>query len=91
MDNNVERIADYFKAGEKRKCVATGVEIEHFVVGKDGNSMSYGQMAAFMEKIKKQTDKAYFEDGHLLGFYNEDYSITLEPASQLEIRENRRD
>lgn len=85
MDSNIEKIADYFRAGEKQKCVATGVEIEHFVVDGEGNSMSYEAIVAVMEKIKNKTDNTYFEDGHLLGLFNKDYSITLEPASQLEI------
>lgn len=85
MDNNIERIADYFREGEKAKCTATGVEIEHFIIGKDGNSMGYEQVVKVMEKLTDERDVLFIEDGHLLGFYNEDYSITLEPASQMEI------
>ena len=85
MDNNIERIADYFREGEKAKCTATGVEIEHFMIGKDGNSMGYEQVVKVMENLTDERDVLFIEDGHLLGFYNEDYSITLEPASQMEI------
>ncbi len=85
MDNNIKRIADYFREGEKAKCTATGVEIEHFIIGKDGNSMSYEQVVQVMEKLTEKKDILFMEDGHLLGFYNEDYSVTLEPASQMEI------
>lgn len=85
MDRNIERIADYFREGEKKRCTALGVEIEHFIIGKDGNSMSYAQVAQILEKLADKSDTLYQEEGHLLGFYNEDYSITLEPASQMEI------
>lgn len=82
---NVEKMAAYFKAGEKDKCVKTGVEIEHFVIGEGGNSMCYEDMAHFLEALMEENDRAYLVDGHLLGFFCTDYSISLEPAAQLEI------
>ncbi len=83
--NNIKKIADYFRAGEKKECINVGVEIEHFIIGKDGNSMGYEQVVEILEKLKEERDVLYMEDGNLLGFYNSDYSITLEPASQMEI------
>ena len=85
MDSNIKRITDYFREGEKAKCTATGVEIEHFIIGKDGNSMAYEKVVKVMEKLIGEKDILFKEDGHLLGFYNDEYSITLEPASQMEI------
>lgn len=83
--NNIEKIAAYFKEGEKTGNLKTGVEIEHFVIGKDGNSMSYETAVEFMEALMDKEDRGYFEDGHLLGFFSADYSISLEPAAQVEI------
>ena len=85
MEDNVKRIADYFRKGEKETCTAIGVEIEHFIIDKDGNSMEYEQVVEVMELLAEETDTRFLEDGHLLGFYNDNYSVTLEPASQMEI------
>lgn len=91
MDNrirekNIENIVRYFKAGEKKECCKNaGVEIEHFVVGKEGNPADYEEMVRIMEEMKQEEEKPYYEEGHLLGFYNDQYSVTLEPASQVEI------
>lgn len=82
---NIEKLVTYFRAGEKAVCDKAGVEIEHFVIGKNGDSMEYKDMVRFMVKLKEETDRTFYEEGHLLGFANADYSITLEPASQLEI------
>lgn len=85
-ERNLEKIIRYFKAGEK--CdgyMKAGVEIEHFVLDDRGNSMHYEELVRMMEEMRTQEDTPYYEEGHLLGFYNDDYSVTLEPAAQLEI------
>lgn len=85
-ERNLEKIIRYFKAGEKCDgCMKAGVEIEHFVLDDRGNSMHYEELVRMMEEMRTQEDTPYYEEGHLLGFYNDDYSVTLEPAAQLEI------
>jgi len=83
---NIGKIVQYFKAGEKSDgCMKAGVEIEHFVLDEKGRSMHYEELAHMMEEMRTKTETPYYEEGYLLGFYNDDYSVTLEPASQLEI------
>lgn len=85
-ERNLEKIIRYFKAGEKCDgCMKAGVEIEHFVLDDTGKSMHYEVLVRMMEEMRTQSDTPYYEEGHLLGFYNDDYSVTLEPAAQLEI------
>lgn len=82
---NIDKLAAYFQSGEKTNCIRTGVEIEHFVVGEDGNSMSYEGMAEFLEAFAEETDRKYFVEGKLLGLWGKEFSLSLEPAAQLEI------
>lgn len=82
---NIDKIAAYFRNGEKTKCVKTGVELEHFVIGEAGNSMRYEEMAEFLEAFAKREDRKYFVEGKLLGLWGKEFSLSLEPAAQLEI------
>ncbi len=85
-ERNIEKIVRYFQSGEKcGGCMKAGVEIEHFVLDGDGNSIHYEELVHMMEKMRTKEDTPYYEEGHLLGFYNDDFSVTLEPAAQLEI------
>jgi len=83
---NIEKIVQFFRSGEKcGGCMKAGVEIEHFVLDGQGNSMHYEELVRMMEEMRTKADIPYYEEGNLLGFYNDDYSVTLEPAAQLEI------
>lgn len=83
---NIENMVTYFKAGEKKTgCVNAGVEIEHFVLDRNGRSAAYEVAAEILREIKEERDVLFYEDGNIFGLYNEDYSLSLEPASQLEI------
>lgn len=61
------------------------MEVEHFALDACGGSLPYEAASRFLERCRQQGETPYFEDGKILGFYNEDYSVTLEPASQIEI------
>lgn len=90
--NNIEKIVHYFKSGEKcDECMKTGMEIEHFVLDENGNSIHYEELVHMLEQMRTESEIPYYEEGHLLGFYNDDYSVTLEPASQLEISVSPKD
>lgn len=87
-ERNLEAMTAYFQEGCKKQeqgCV--GVEIEHFVVDDKGEPITYETMEKLLLKQAEQDprNRKAMEDGHFLGYYNEEYSITLEPAAQLEI------
>lgn len=86
VQKNLESIAGYFKdgckqTGEKR----LGIEIEHFVLSDQGVPVTYEELDAILQSMVSERDHVVMEDGHFWGYYNEDFSITLEPAAQLEI------
>lgn len=95
-EKNRQILIQHFERGSKKNCIEElGVELEHFIVdGKTLESISYyGEKG--IEKILEAVAPFYphrFEkDGHLIGLYNDDYSISLEPAGQLEISINPRE
>ncbi|MGN0315571.1 MAG: glutamate-cysteine ligase family protein [Fusicatenibacter sp.] len=87
---NLELLEQYFRDGCKWNCVQKlGVEIEHFVVDdRSGKSVPYyGEhgIGQILLELKELYPRSYTEKGCLLGLYNADYSVSLEPAAQLEI------
>ena len=86
-------LINYFSEGEKQlNDFSVGVEIEHFVLERDGlMSVSYfseNGVEQILYELLPYFPISYFEEGKLLGLANDDYSITLEPGSQLEISIN---
>ena len=85
-NKNIEALAGYFLAGCKQeKTNKIGVETECFVIDSQGNPISYAELEKIMQKQVKERDTIVEEDGFFLGYYNKDFSVTLEPAAQLEI------
>ena len=83
---NIDAIAAYFEAGCKSLSERrVGVETEHFVIDKEGEPVTYERLERIMQEVVRAEDQVLTEDGHFLGYYNEEFSITLEPATQLEI------
>ncbi len=83
---NIDAITEYFQAGCKRRGERRiGVEIEHFVINEEGEPITYEELDRLMQGLVCKSDRVVEEDGHFLGYYNDEFSITLEPAAQLEI------
>ena len=94
-DSNIGRLVGYFESGIKPKGEgALGVELEHFVVGKRGFfpvfcDDVFGSLAIVRRLYDELSAHSHvnpvLEDGVLLGFDADDYSVSLEPAGQVEI------
>jgi len=85
-EKNIEAITDYFRRGCKEEYLPKiGVETECFVVDKHGNPITYDVLEQIMQNQVREGDTVVQEDGYFLGYYNKDFSVTLEPAAQLEI------
>ncbi len=89
MKHSVEKLTDFFKAGEK-KGQYLGVEFEHFLIDKDTlRSYSYfeegGQrdIASALEALGWHVD--YVENGYVLSLSKEGNAISFEPGGQFEI------
>lgn len=90
VKKNLDILEQHFREGCKLNCVQKlGVEIEHFVVHKDTKaSVTYYEergIEALLLRMKDHFPHSYYGEGRLLGLSNNDYSISLEPACQLEI------
>ncbi|TJX68114.1 glutamate--cysteine ligase [Soehngenia saccharolytica] len=88
--NLVKRFAEYIRSGEKEENdLKLGLEIEHFVVYKDDlRTVSYyGEdgVESSLEEFSKNAKNIVKENGHIIEVDKDDYYITLEPGSQLEI------
>ena len=78
-------IKDYIKSGETTK-ERLGLEIEHFVVDERGLPIGFDLMTKLLKEVaKKLNAEIDYTDGYVVGYSNEEYVITLEPACQLEI------
>lgn len=95
MDNdykeqNLEILEQHFRDGCKLNCVQKlGMEIEHIIVHrKTQEAVTYYEehgIAWLLHQLKAFYPHHHYENENLLGLYNLDYSISLEPAAQLEI------
>lgn len=83
---NIDAIAGYFAEGCKRTGQKRiGLELEHFVLNEEGVPITYETLDSILQGMVCERDHVVEEDGHFLGYYNDAFSITLEPAAQLEI------
>ena len=87
---NLELLEQYFRDGCKWNCLQKlGVELEHFVIDRKNqkNVSYYGPdgIEELLEEWKEYYPGHECENGRLLGLYNNDYALSLEPAAQLEI------
>lgn len=87
---NLELLEQHFRDGCKLNCVQKlGIEVEHIIVHRESReAVTYGEeygIAWLLHQLKPLYPHHYYENGDLLGLYNLDYSISLEPAAQLEV------
>lgn len=90
---NLEALVNYFKSGATGNPGALGVEVEHFVVYADTledvpymeEDGSFGVLQVLEYLAQFYPKKSYGADGDLIGLGSEKGTVTLEPASQLEL------
>lgn len=92
-EENRESIIAYFESGSKEQDRKLGVEVEHFIITEaDGTPFTYeaqgstpGLHDVLVHLLK--TYPAIFQnsEGELIGCANEEASVTLEPAAQIEV------
>src|SRR5690625_6295484 len=96
MDYNKQKqiIVDYFKNNEKKEDgFKIGVEFEHFVIDLDSlRTISYYGKGGVAETLKDMEKLGYdlvYEGDHILGLKKGAKTVTLEPGSQLELRDRK--
>ncbi|HEY9575793.1 MAG TPA: glutamate-cysteine ligase family protein [Lachnospiraceae bacterium] len=88
---NLAMLENYFYEGCKENCIQSlGLEVEHFIVKKDSlKTVTYyeaGGVKEILECLEPfYSIRDYGQDHSLIGLANKNYSITIEPAGQLEI------
>lgn len=81
-------IYEYVRSGETEK-EQLGLEIEHFIVNEVGVQITFDEITPLIEKVGRETGaKLLYVDGHVVGYANDKYSVTLEPSCQFEISIN---
>ena len=65
--------------------MTVGLEVEHFLTSIDGTPASFEQAQAVMQALEEPGARPLMEEGNYLGFVTNGYTLTLEPACQLEI------
>lgn len=91
---NKEKFTQYFKSGAKTKGdkYYVGLELEHFVVDKEGRCVPYfNGVENILNEIKDSFNEVIYSKGYIIGLISDDYTITLEPGSQIEISISRKD
>ena len=84
----LQDIYDYIKTGET-DTENFGLEIEHFVLDKDGNQIGFDEITSLIERVGKEISaEIIYVDGFPVGYVNEKYSVSLEPSCQFEISIN---
>lgn len=81
-----QQLMAYFAAGCKPEGNLTlGLEVEHFITHADGRPISFPEIQEVMRAMQGAEDSPHQIDGLYMGYSNPLYSISLEPACQLEI------
>lgn len=86
--NNIASIADYIKSGYNKEN-RFGLELEHFIYDDNYNMITIDELSQVLEKIAKRLDldhiKIEREGSFISAIIAPQYSLSVEPACQLEI------
>ena len=81
-------ITDYIRQGESDS-TGLGLEIEHFIVDKNGNQIEFHDVSSLIKDVAEQLNaEVIYMDGYPVGYYTGKYSVTLEPSCQFEVSIN---
>lgn len=81
----LQEIYDYIRSGETGE-TGLGLEIEHFVINEEGNQIPFHEISPLIREVgEKIGAELIYMDGYPVGYANEKYTVSLEPACQFEI------
>ncbi|MDO5328512.1 MAG: glutamate-cysteine ligase family protein [Coriobacteriia bacterium] len=81
MKSYKKQIKNFILNKEKNKKLL-GLEVEHFIVDKNNNSLYYDEIKEILSSLKGEKE---YSDGNIIGVKTKDYEISLEPGCQFEI------
>lgn len=79
-----ESLMSVFKSGETES-QSLGLELEHFACDSSGMPAPYETIESFIKEAKRERDSFIYSENHVIGLSSDDYTVTLEPAAQIEI------
>lgn len=87
---NIGALAKHLRDGSKLNSVPKlGLEVEHIIVHRESlRAVTYYEpygIEWILKSLEDNFPKSYRDGKELLGLYNSDYSISIEPAGQFEI------
>ncbi len=88
-DRNREALVGYFESGCKPSARNVGIELEHTLVHRSGQAVSYldadGQAAILERMADRYATVVKDDEGHITMLSDGNASVTIEPAAQIEI------
>lgn len=86
LDEQKKALVEYFQQGCKPEGRLTlGLEVEHFITHPGGEPAAFAEVQSVMRQMQKNDDAPIFIDGEYMGYNTALYSVSLEPACQLEV------
>lgn len=86
LDEQKKVLAEYFQQGCKPEGKLTlGLEVEHFVTHAGGEAVTFAEVQSVMRQMQQPYDTPILIDGEYMGYVTAQYSVSLEPACQVEI------
>ena len=86
QEQQQQALVEYFAQGCKAEgCLRLGLEAEHFVTHEDGEPLSFEEVQELMHAMQPEEAQELLVDQLYMGYAAPEYTVTLEPACQLEI------
>ena len=86
LDEQKQALVDYFRRGCKPQGPLTlGLEAEHFLTHAGGEPVTFAEVQGILRQMQRAQDAPITIDGLYMGYTAAQYSVTLEPACQLEV------
>lgn len=86
LDEQKKALIEYFQQGCKPEGKLTlGLEVEHFITHAGGEPVTFAEVQSVMRQMQQPYDTPILIDGEYMGYMTERYSVSLEPACQVEV------
>lgn len=84
-EQNIQAITGFYASGIKDEASRIGIELEHTLSQRDGSQLSYQGACELLRAFEGDFPQPMVDGGHLIGAAGKGKTITLEPASQVEL------
>ena len=86
LDEQKKALVEYFRQGCKQEGRLTlGLEVEHFITHAGGEPVTFAEVQSVMQQMQQPYGTPILIDGAYMGYETETYTVSLEPACQMEV------